>query len=411
MASCEIISVGTELLLGDILDTNAQYLSKELASMGISVLHRSTVGDNASRLHEELTNAVSRSDYVILTGGLGPTDDDITKEVSCNVMGFSLVPDKDIEESIAAFFKSKNLRMPPSNKKQALVPVGGTVFHNLNGTAPGIALEKDGKCVILMPGPPREMVSMFENSVRPFLKNKVCGTILSHVVRTYGIGESAMAEKVSSLLEMSNPTVAPYAKDGESLLRVTALADSEEEAEKMISPVIKEIEEKLGDYIYGMDINSIQEALVNELKQKGLHVAFAESCTAGFIAKRLTEVPGASEVFDCGIVSYSNEIKSKILKVSSETLKKYGAVSEQTAREMATGVKELSSADIAVSVTGIAGPDGTDKKPAGLSFIGIADKDGVRAIEFRTGRNDREYNRYVTASKALMTALESAKKH
>ena len=411
MASCEIISVGTELLLGDILDTNAQYLSRELATVGISVLHRSTVGDNQTRLSEELKSALSRSDYVILTGGLGPTADDITKEVCCSVMGFSLEMDENILNDISSYFSRTKRKMPESNAKQALVPVGGTVFRNNHGTAPGIALEKDGKCVIIMPGPPREMTHMFEESVRPFLKEKLQGAIISHTVRTYGIGESAMAEMVSDLLEMSNPTVAPYAKDGESLLRVTALATTEEEAEKMILPIIEEIQKRLGDYIYGIDADSIQEALVKELTKKQLHVAFAESCTAGYISKRLTEVPGASGVFDCGIVSYSNEIKADILKVSKETLEKYGAVSEQTACEMALGVKNLSSADIAVSVTGIAGPDGSSVKPAGMSFIGIADKDGVRAIEFRTNRNDREYNRYVTASKALMTALSSAKKH
>ncbi len=411
MASCEIISVGTELLLGDILDTNAQYLSREMAALGISVLHRSTVGDNPSRLSEEIRSALSRSDYVILTGGLGPTADDITKEVCCSVMGFTLRTDSDILESISAFFRSKNLKMPISNEKQAQVPAGGTVFINNNGTAPGVAMEKDGKCAILMPGPPGEMVSMFEESVRPFLLKKTSGTIISHTVRTYGIGESAMAEKVSDLMESANPTVAPYAKKGEALLRVTAYADSAEEAERLISPVIDEIEKRLGDYIYGIDTDSIQEALVAELKKKGLHVAFAESCTAGFISKRLTEVPGASEVFDCGVVSYSNGIKSKLLNVREETLAEYGAVSEQTAREMARGVKELSGADIAVSVTGIAGPGGTETKPSGLSFIGVCDKDGVRAVEFRTGRDDREYNRYVTASKALMTALVSAKKY
>ncbi|MBQ3151378.1 MAG: competence/damage-inducible protein A [Clostridia bacterium] len=411
MVSCEIISVGTELLLGDILDTNAQYLSRELAALGISVLHRSTVGDNPVRLAEEITAALSRSDYVILTGGLGPTADDITKEVCCSVMGFSLETDQNILADISAFFKAKNIPMPQSNAKQALVPVGGTVFHNDNGTAPGIAMEKDGKCAILLPGPPREMTAMFQSAVVPFLKKKNRGAIISHTVRTYGIGESAMAEKVSDLLENDNPTVAPYAKDGEALLRVTAFAETEDDAEKMILPVLEEINKRLGDYIYGTDVDSIQQALVNELRAKHLHVAFAESCTAGFISKRLTEVPGASEVFDCSIVSYSNEIKSKLLNVKEETLAEYGAVSEQTAREMAIGVREVSGADIAVSVTGIAGPDGTDTKPAGLAFIGIADKDSVRAIEFKTGRNDREYNRYVTASKALKTALDSAKKY
>lgn len=411
MYTCEILSVGTELLLGDILDTNAQYLSAELAAMGIAVLHRCTVGDNAERLAQAVRTALSRSDLVLLTGGLGPTADDITKEVCADVMGFALRRDEKALADIERFFQSRYKTMPQTNAKQADVPDGGTVFYNDCGTAPGMAMERGGKCVVLMPGPPNEMQAMFEGKVKPFLTRKTSGVILSHTVRTMGIGESAMAEAVADLLDGANPTVAPYAKQGEALLRVTAHAETVQAAEALIAPVLRDVCARLGAYVYGIDKDSIQQAVVEALRAKHLHVAAAESCTAGYISKRLTEIAGASEVLDYGVVTYSNEAKQKLLGVRAETLAAYGAVSEQTAREMADGVRRLSGADIGVSVTGIAGPGGSDHKPAGLSYIGIADKDGVRAIRFETGRDNREYNRYVTASKALHTVFQSIQKY
>jgi len=403
MPVCEIISVGTELLLGDILNTNARFLSVELAALGISVLRQSTVGDNPERLAELFTDALSRSDILIASGGLGPTADDITKEVCCKVMGFELVIDDEILAGIESYFITKNITMPESNKKQAFVPLNGTVFRNKNGTAPGIACEKAGKCIILLPGPPRELVPMFNNDVKPFLSKYSDGVIISHTVRTFGIGESAMAELADDLLWNENPTVAPYAKDGESLLRVTARAKTAEQAEELCSPVIRKILDRLGTYIYGIDVDSLQQRVVELLTEKGLKVAIAESCTAGYTAKRLTEISGASQVFDCGIISYSNEIKINLLGVSAETLEKYGAVSEQTAIEMAKGVRTLSGADIGIGITGIAGPQSDEsRKPAGLSFIALSDVNNVSVEKLETGRtNDREYNRYVTASRAL----------
>jgi len=403
MPICEIVSVGTELLLGDILNTNARFLSIELAALGISVLRQSTVGDNPERLAELFTDALSRSDIVIASGGLGPTADDITKEVCCKVMGFELVIDDEILAGIESYFITKNIKMPESNKKQAFVPLNGIVFRNKNGTAPGIACEKAGKCIILLPGPPRELVPMFNNDVKPFLSRYSDGVIISHTVRTFGIGESAMAELADDLLWNENPTVAPYAKDGESLLRVTARAKTAEQAEELCSPVIGKIIEKLGSYVYGIDVDNLQQRVVELLIEKGLKVAIAESCTAGYTAKRLTEISGASQVFDCGIISYSNEIKVKLLGVSPGTLDKYGAVSEQTASEMAKGVRALSGADIGVGITGIAGPKSDESgKPAGLSFIALADADNVSVEKLETGRtNDRDYNRFVTASRAL----------
>lgn len=403
MPVCEIISVGTELLLGEILNTNARFLSLELAALGISVLRQTTVGDNPLRLAQALKDALSRSDIVITSGGLGPTADDITKEVCCQVMGFELIVDEEILTLLEQFFASRGIKMPHSNKKQALVPLGGTVFRNNNGTAPGIACEKDAKCVILLPGPPRELNPMFLESVKPFLSKYTNGVILSHTVRTFGIGESAMAELAADLLNSENPTVAPYAKDGEALLRVTACAQTAAQVETLCAPVLKSLLERLFPYVYGIDVDSLQQKVVELLMEKNLKVALAESCTAGYTAKRLTEIAGASKVFECGIIAYSNEIKIKLLNVSPNTLKEYGAVSEQTAIEMAKGVRVAGGADIGVGITGIAGPTGDgSEKPSGLSFIALVDGDTVRAEKIETGKPlDREYNRYYTASRAL----------
>lgn len=402
MKTCEIISVGTELLLGDILNTDAQFLAQELAKLGFSVMHQSVVGDNHDRLLASLNHAAQRSDIIILSGGLGPTPDDITKEVACEFFSKELVLHKESLERMIKYFTNKRLEMPESNKKQAMLPADCVVFENNNGTAPGLGMEKDGKHILLLPGPPRELKPMFFESAVPYLKRFSDKIIISHNVRTFGIGESAMSQLVEDLLESENPTVAPYAKDGEALLRVTAMADNEAEADRLCAPVIEEITNRLGDYIYGIDLTCIEEAVVALLKEKGMKLATAESCTGGLIGKRITNIPGASSVFDCGIISYSNEIKHKILGVSEDDLKKYGAVSEQVAKQMAQGVLKLSGADVAVSVTGIAGPnsDGTDK-PVGLSYIGLAHKNGVEVKKLMTGRNDRDYNRYVNASNAL----------
>ncbi|MBO5858592.1 MAG: competence/damage-inducible protein A [Clostridia bacterium] len=402
MAVCEILSVGTEILLGDILNTNSRYLSVELAKIGISVLRHTTVGDNAERLAAALTTALERSDIVIATGGLGPTADDITREVCCEVMGFGIVLDREIAEGIRKFFEGRGLPMPENNLRQAYVPVGGTVFRNNNGTAPGIGLKKNGKCVVILPGPPYEMAPMYHESVVPYLTEYSDGIIVSKTVRTMCIGESAMAEKVADLLEGENPTVAPYAKKGEALLRVTAKAQTEAEALALLEPVIVDIRERLGDVVYGIDSESIEQRVVELLKEKKMTLATAESCTAGYIPKRITDIAGASQVFGYGAITYSNDVKEKVLGVKHETLVAYGAVSEQTAREMAAGIRRVSGADIGISVTGIAGPgsDGTNK-PVGLCYIALDAPDEQICEKIETGRNDREYNRYVNASRAL----------
>ena len=400
--NCELISVGTEILLGDILNTNVQYLSKALASIGIGVTHHTTVGDNEKRLADALDIAFRRCDTIILTGGLGPTPDDLTKEVCAEYFGKRLYPNEKIVNEIESYFRLKNITMPESNKKQALVPEGSIILENNNGTAPGFIMEKDGKTIIILPGPPKEMEPMYRESVEPYLKKFTNEVILSKNIRTFGIGESAMSEKVADLLRGSNPTVAPYAKSGEALLRVTAKAENENEAEKLMAPVIKEIEKRLGDYIYGIDTQSIEDAVAKLLIEKKQTVAFAESCTGGLCAKRLTDISGASEIFHCGVVSYSNDIKHKILGVKQETLDKYTAVSEQTAKEMAEGIRKTAGATYGVSITGYAGPGEGDE--VGTIYIGISSEKENRAVKLLTGHKGaacRDYNRHVAASRAF----------
>ena len=400
--NCELISVGTEILLGDILNTNVQYLSKALACLGIGVTHHSTVGDNKQRLLDALETAFTRCDTVILTGGLGPTPDDLTKETCAEYFGKELYLDDRILEEIESYFTLKNIKMPESNKKQALVPEDSIILENNNGTAPGFIMEKDGRTIIILPGPPKEMVPMYRESVEPYLRKLTNEIILSKNIRTFGIGESAMSELVEDLLEGSNPTVAPYAKSGEALLRVTAKAQNEAEAEKLIAPVVAEIEKRLGKYVYGIDCSSIEEAAAKLLIERKQTVAFAESCTGGLCAKRLTDISGASEIFHCGVVSYSNDIKHKILGVKTETLDKYTAVSAECAKEMAEGVRLLADATYGVSITGYAGPG--NEEEVGTIYIAVTDGKKTTVKVLLTGHrgdNCRDYNRHVAASNAF----------
>jgi nicotinamide-nucleotide amidase len=400
---CEILNVGTELLLGDIVNTNAQFLSQELACLGIGVKYISTVGDNAKRLKETLESALMGSDIVITTGGLGPTADDITKEVCSEVFDLPLELHDESLKRMESYFKNFLHPMPESNKKQAYMPKGAKVFKNDCGTAPGCAIKKGGKIIIMLPGPPRELKCIFNNEVRPFLQKFSNSVIVSKNIRTFGIGESAMAEKVEDLLKNSNPTVAPYAKSGEALLRVTAKAADKEEAERMLNPVIEDIKGRLGHVFYGTDCESLEQKVVQMLTQSGQTVAFAESCTGGNTAKRITDIPNSSKVFQCGIVAYSNGIKRKILGVDDESLKKYGAVSEQVAQEMAKGVYKISGSSIAVGITGISGPSSDDTdKPVGLSFIALTNGEHVWCSMINTGKDSqRSLNRNITSSNAL----------
>ena len=405
----EILSVGTELLLGEIVNTNAGYLSRKLAELGITVNFVSTVGDNRVRIIETLKNMMDRCDIIITTGGLGPTADDITKEACCEALGLELEMDLESLESIRRYFARKAVPMPEANEKQALIPKGATVFKNVCGTAPGCAVYNGEKHILMLPGPPSELEPMFENEAVTQRSTVTGGVILSHNVHLCGIGESAAAEIVADLLDGVNPTVAPYASTGEVRLRVTARGADETEAESLCRPVVDEVVRRLEPYVYGIDCASLEEELVKLLKERGLTLSSAESCTGGLIAKRITDIPGASEVFEYGAVTYSNRIKSKVIGVQPDILEKYGAVSEQTAEQMARGVREVSGSDIAISTTGIAGPGGgSDEKPVGLAYIALCDGSGctVGRVMSSSSGSRRSYNRQVTANAAMKLAID-----
>lgn len=387
--NCEILCVGTELLLGDILNTNAQFLSKELSALGINVYFQTVVGDNPVRLEKALNIALLRADMVITTGGLGPTYDDLTKEIICSACGLTLVVFPEYLEKMNAYFVRQNRVMTKNNEKQAMLPKDCTPLDNDFGTAPGAICEFDysgsNKTIIMLPGPPSELIPMFKNHVAPYLSSLSDECIVSSEVRVFGMGESTVEDKLHSLMATAeNPTVAPYAKEGEVLLRVTAKAKTEEGARKMISPLLDKIKEELGVAVYGVDVSSMEEAVVNLLAEKGKTVSFAESCTGGLVSKRITDISGSSKVFLGSICAYSNAVKQELLGVSSELLERHGAVSSECALAMAQGVRKIMKTDFGVSVTGIAGPhsDNTDK-PVGLVYIGISQEGKDEAFEFR----------------------------
>ena len=388
----ELISVGTELLLGNIVNTNTQFLAEKCALLGLTMYHQVTVGDNHDRLAEVIRTALKRSDVIILTGGLGPTEDDLTKEVCAEVMGFPLVEDTHTHERIEEYFRNNIYKVIPDNNwKQAIVPAGCIVLDNDNGTAPGLILEKYGKSAILLPGPPNELYPLFMNQVYPYLQKLQPEIIVSQMVKICGYGESQVEDKLLDLIDaQTNPTIATYAKTGEVHLRVTAKVASQEEAEKLIKPVVKEIKNRFGDYVYSTkEEETLEQAVVRLLKKYELTVTTAESCTGGLLAGRIINVPGASEVYNEGFITYSNKAKRKYLDVSKSTLKKYGAVSEQTAREMATGGVFATDSDACVAVTGLAGPDGgSEEKPVGLVYIAtyMKDKVNVQKYQFKGNR-------------------------
>ena len=380
--NAEIVSVGTELLLGQIVDTDAVFLAKMLSGLGISIYHRSTVGDNPDRLRETLTLAFSRADLVITVGGLGPTQDDLTKEMVAEVLGDTFVED----EAHAKWLKDRaTLRgwgnLPDSFAKQALVPAHGRGIPNPQGTALGALFEICGKTAICLPGPPNELIPMTNQTVEPYLSEKTSGSrmvIQSRTLRIAGMGESLVEERAKDLMASDNPTVAPYAKTGEVHLRITARAKTPEEASALIAPREAAIRERLGDVVYGVDQETLEGAVVGLLKMLGQTVAVAESCTGGLIAKRITDVPDASQVFDLGLVTYSNEAKIEFLRVPAKTILQAGAVSPETAKAMAVGARTAGGADLGVSVTGIAGPSGgSEAKPVGTVHIGLAWDGGV----------------------------------
>ena len=400
----ELLSVGTELLMGSIVNTNAQFLAERCARLGVSVFCQTVVGDNPGRLREAVDTAVSRSDMVILTGGLGPTEDDLTKEICAQAFGWPLVEDGHTRERIQGFFKNSIYNViPETNWKQAMIPQGALVLDNDNGTAPGLIMEKDGKRLILLPGPPNEMIPLFNNQVEPYLRKLRPGFLVTRMVKVCGVGESQVEDMLLDLIDgQSNPTIATYAKTGEVHVRVTASASDEETGDKLIKPVVKEIKKRLGRAVYSVrEEETLEMTLVRLLKKHELTVATAESCTGGLVASRIVNVSGASDVFKEGFVTYSNKAKRKHLDVSKGTLKKYGAVSSQTAREMAIGGAFATDSDVCVSVTGIAGPDGgTEEKPVGLVYMACCFKDKVTVEKYQF-KGNRDKVREHAAVRAL----------
>lgn len=414
--TAEILCVGTELLLGDIVNTNAAFLSRGLAELGIRTCRHTAVGDEPSRLRSAFTAALDSYDLVITSGGLGPTYDDLTKETIADVLGLPLELDSDVLCRIEEYFQRTGRVMTENNRKQAMVPHGATVLRNDYGTAPAVAIrdEKRNKTVIMLPGVPKELMPIFSEQAVPYLKSLLdSSAIISKNVYIFGIGESAVEDKLGTLLTAStNPSVAPYCKAGEVRLRVTAESQSAATASRMCDEVIERIRAgEVGEYIYGIDVDTLENALVELLHKTSLTLCCAESCTGGLIAERITSVAGCSDVFAGGCVTYTNKIKQELLGVSAKTLDEFGAVSAETAMEMARGARQRLGTDIAVSATGIAGPSGgTEQAPVGTVFIGLSSKQGetFRRLSLSSMRS-REYIREVSASNALDMAIRAVK--
>lgn len=401
--NAEILCIGTELVLGDIVNTNAQYLSQQLALKGINVFYQSSVGDNPERIIKALSIAVTRSNLIIFTGGLGPTADDITISTVSNALGIPLEKNEEAYRHIQRYFERIGRELTKNNEKQAYLPKGCTVFHNEKGTAPGCAIESGSQCIVFLPGPPSELKAMYENSLSSYLDKYSSGVIMSKFVHIYGVGEAMIDQKAAELIKGTNPTVAPYAKEGEAELRITAKGSDEAQAQSMIEETLIKIGMIFKDAVYGYDDSTLESVVVSLLKNKGLTVATAESCTAGYISKRITDISGASKVFNMGVSTYSNESKTNELGVPAELIKAHGAVSKEVAACMAKGVRIKSGSDIGLSITGIAGPKSDESnKPVGLSYIAVSDKNGEYVIEsHKGGKNDREYIRFCSASEAL----------
>ncbi len=387
--TAELIAVGTELLLGNIANTDAQMISQGLSALGITVHNHTVVGDNPERLADALEIARRRADIIITTGGLGPTYDDLTKQTICKTFGRELELHQDILDEISRWFETKmGKKMPANNIQQAMLPVNCTIFDNPVGTAPGCAFEEGGVHVLMLPGPPFECRYMFENRAVPYLEKLTDGVIVSHEIRIFGMGESSVEEKLyEPMTKLTNPTLAPYAKPNEVMLRATAKAATPEAAEELLQPLVAQVQETLGDVVYGVDVESLEEVVSALLKKDRLTLSAAESCTGGLIAKRITDLPGASEVFRGGIVSYTNGVKAGALGVPEAVLEESGAVSEPVARAMAEGCRRVCGSDLAVSVTGVAGPDSDDRgTEVGTVFIALASDSGTICRRFSCGK-------------------------
>ena len=388
----EIIAVGTELLLGNIANTDAQFLSEQLSSVGVDVLYHTAVGDNPVRLAEVIDIARRRCDLLIFTGGLGPTYDDLTKETVCRAFGVELEYHPEIIEEIRRYLDTVfGAEAPKLDEQQAYLPEGCAVLHNAVGTAPGCIFEKDGVTVVMLPGVPRECRYLTEHGLIPWLRERHGGVILSHDLRTFGLREPIVQEMLADLMdEAVNPSLAPYAKTGEVMLRLTAKGETAAECEELMAPLFWDVRARLGEYLYGVDVDSLEQRSVQLLKERHLTFSAAESCTGGLIAKRVTDVPGASAVFMGGVVSYTNGVKAAVLGVPEVLLEQYGAVSAPVAKAMAEGVRRITGSDLAVSVTGVAGPDKDDRgNDEGTVFIGFAapEETTVRELHLGTGRD------------------------
>ena len=374
----EILSVGTELLLGNIVNSDAQALSRELSGLGLNVLYHSVVGDNPGRLKAAVELARSRADVIVTTGGLGPTCDDLTKQTLAECFGKQLVYHPECAEGIRCFFHRMGKEMTDNNLQQAYLPEDCQILDNAWGTAPGCAFESDGTCVVMLPGPPRECLPMFRERAVPWLARLSEGVIRSRTLRVFGLGESAVESLLRDRMnELTNPTLAPYAKEGEVELRITAKADSPQAADALIAPVEREVRALLGELVYGADVSGLEQVVLEGARDRGLTLGTAESCTGGLIAKRLTDVPGSACAFLGGVVSYHCEVKAGLLGVSQALLDERGAVCAQVAEQMAQGAIRALGCDLAVSATGVAGPDPDDRgNPVGLVFVGLAAPDG-----------------------------------
>ena len=410
----EIVAVGTELLMGQVLNTDAQYIARRLSELGVTLHRQVVVGDNPARIREAIHTAIGRADVVITTGGLGPTADDITKETCAEALGLPMERSPEAEKQVRGWFERNNYPMTENNLRQADFAKGAIILENHNGTAPACIVEKDGKAVINLPGPPRELTPLFAESVAPYLARRSGAVIVSRYMRVFGMGESAVESRLHDMMENSlNPTVAPYCSTGEVQLRLTVRVAHESEAAALLDPAEREIRARLGNVVYAVTDDpeyTMEQALVKALCAAKKTMVTAESCTGGMIASKIVNVSGASDVFLEGCVTYSNAAKMRTLGVKAETLEKFDAVSRETALEMAEGARKRADADYAVSVTGLAGPGGgTPEKPVGTVWLGLATREGVQARLLQLHGN-RERIRTLAALNAMHWVLETVEK-
>jgi nicotinamide-nucleotide amidase len=410
----ELITTGSELLLGQIVNTNVVYMARELNKIGFDTVYQTTIGDNRERMEEAVRHALTRADIIITSGGLGPTQGDITKEICAEIFKRPLHLDGQIAEHIKQRCLKHGYKMTENNLRMAMIPEGATVFANANGAAPGIVLEHDGRIVINLPGPPREMKDMFQRSLKPYLKEKYGfhSIIVSRVLDTFGIGESLLETKIRKLIdeqyEQHNPTLALLVRPTGVIIRITAKAGTQTEADKIIADEEARLRSLVGDYIYAVDDEGMESAVGSMLREKGLTIACAESCTGGLITSRLTDVPGSSAYVMGSVVSYTNTVKADILGVSQAALQSVGAVSEETACQMAEGIRRVMHTDIGLSATGLAGPDGgTAAKPVGLVYTAVATPQGTKVLKncFAGTRSEIKFHTSQTALDMVRQAL------